>query len=75
MGAGGPKQWRDLAGRPLVAHALETLRPVGLCVLVIHPDDRAEAQAIAGSAMLVEGGASRAASVKRQSARRRSSKR
>ena len=64
MGAGGPKQWRDLAGRPLVAHALQTLRPVGLCVLVIHPEDRAEATAVAGDALLVEGGASRAASVR-----------
>ena len=64
MGAGGPKQWRDLAGRPLVAHALQTLRPVGLCVLVIHPEDHAHALAIAGDAMLVEGGASRAASVR-----------
>ena len=64
MGAGGPKQWRDLAGRPLVAHALETLRPVGLPVLVIHPEDRAEAEAIAAGAMLVEGGTTRAASVR-----------
>ena len=64
MGAGGPKQWRDLAGRPLVAHALETLRAVGLPVLVIHPEDRPEAEAIAGNALLVEGGATRAASVR-----------
>ncbi|MGQ0564135.1 MAG: bifunctional 2-C-methyl-D-erythritol 4-phosphate cytidylyltransferase/2-C-methyl-D-erythritol 2,4-cyclodiphosphate synthase [Gemmobacter sp.] len=64
MGPGGPKQWRDLAGRPLVAHALDILRPVGLCVLVIHPEDRADAQAIAGDALVVHGGATRAASVR-----------
>ena len=64
MGAGAPKQWRDLAGRPLVAHALDTLRPLGLCVLVIHPEDRARAQAVAGDALLVHGGATRDASVR-----------
>ena len=64
MGAGGPKQWRDLGGRPLVAHALETLRPIGLAVLVIHPEDRPEAEAIAAGALLVEGGTTRAASVR-----------
>jgi 2-C-methyl-D-erythritol 4-phosphate cytidylyltransferase/2-C-methyl-D-erythritol 2,4-cyclodiphosphate synthase len=64
MGPGEPKQWRDLAGQPLVAHALATLRPFGLPVLVIHPDDRASAQAIAGDALVVEGGATRDASVR-----------
>ena len=64
MGAGGPKQWRDLAGRPVVGHALETLRPFGLTVLVIHPEDRAQAIAIAGDVLLVEGGSTRAASVR-----------
>jgi 2-C-methyl-D-erythritol 4-phosphate cytidylyltransferase/2-C-methyl-D-erythritol 2,4-cyclodiphosphate synthase len=64
MGEGPPKQWRALAGRPVLAHALETLRPFGPVVIAIHPDDRAQAQAIAGDAVIVEGGATRAASVR-----------
>ena len=44
-GAGLPKQWRALAGRPVIAHALEAF--AGLFrVLVIHPEDAA-AQGIA----------------------------
>ena len=67
MGAGAPKQWRDLGGRPVVAHSLATLRQFGTCVLVIHPEDRAHADALlAGSSgvELVEGGATRDASVR-----------
>ncbi len=63
--AGGevPKQWQMLAGRPVVAHALAAF--VGLRrVLVIHPDDAARAAAVAGDALVVHGGASRAASVR-----------
>ncbi len=63
--AGGdiPKQWQMLAGQPVVAHALAAF--VGMLrVLVIHPDDRARAEAVADGAMIVEGGASRSASVR-----------
>jgi 2-C-methyl-D-erythritol 4-phosphate cytidylyltransferase/2-C-methyl-D-erythritol 2,4-cyclodiphosphate synthase len=41
-GGGLPKQWRALAGRTLVARALETFRAcdtVGPISLVLHPDD------------------------------------
>ena len=68
-GAGIPKQWRMLAGRPAVAHALLAFAAMRR-VLVIHPDDRGRAEAVvAGLArpenvMLVEGGESRAASVR-----------
>lgn len=65
--AGGdvPKQWQMLAGRPVLAHTLDAFRGrVGRLVLVIHPDDRARAQALAGEALLIEGGASRDASVR-----------
>ncbi|MGV8986384.1 MAG: bifunctional 2-C-methyl-D-erythritol 4-phosphate cytidylyltransferase/2-C-methyl-D-erythritol 2,4-cyclodiphosphate synthase [Cypionkella sp.] len=58
-----PKQWRILAGRPVVAHALAAFAGMRR-VLVIHPEDRALAEAIAGDALVVEGGASRAASVR-----------
>ena len=62
-GGGLPKQWRDLAGQPVVAHALAAFSGMTR-VLVIHPDDRALAEAVAGDAMIVHGGASRAASVR-----------
>ncbi len=65
-GAGVPKQWRSLAGAPVVVHTLKAFREAGIdrLVLVIHPDDRALARGISGNELqLVEGGASRAASV------------
>ena len=63
--AGGdlPKQWQMLAGRPVVAHALEAFAGITR-VLTVHPDDRARAQALGTDAMIVEGGATRAASVR-----------
>ena len=63
--AGGevPKQWRMLAGRPVVAHALAAFAGMRR-VLVVHPDDWDRAQAVAGDALVVAGGASRAASVR-----------
>jgi 2-C-methyl-D-erythritol 4-phosphate cytidylyltransferase / 2-C-methyl-D-erythritol 2,4-cyclodiphosphate synthase len=62
--AGGdkPKQWQDLAGKPVVAHALAQFSHLP-CVLVIHPDDRARAIALGTDALIVEGGATRDASV------------
>ena len=65
--AGGdiPKQWQLLAGRPVLAHTLAAFRgAVDRLVLVIHPDDRAQALALAADALLVEGGATRDASVR-----------
>lgn len=43
MGGGEPKQWRPLAGRPVLVHAIESLQRAGLApiVLVLHPDDLA----------------------------------
>ena len=63
--AGGevPKQWQMLDGRPVVAHALAAFAGMRR-VLVIHPDDQARAEAVAGDAMVVAGGASRAQSVR-----------
>lgn len=67
--AGGekPKQWQMLAGRPVAAHALAAFRArpeFARIILVIHPDDRTEAEAIAGTARIVTGGATRAQSVR-----------
>lgn len=63
--AGGeiPKQWQLLAGAPVVAHALAAFAGLRL-VLTIHPDDRARAEALDMPIMLVEGGATRTASVR-----------
>lgn len=65
--AGGetPKQWQMLSDRPVLAHTLDAFRGrVGRLVMVIHPDDRPRAEAVAGDALLVTGGASRDASVR-----------
>lgn len=63
--AGGdvPKQWQMLAGEPVLAHSLRAFAGM-LRVLVVHPDDRARAEGIAGDALIVEGGSNRAASVR-----------
>ncbi|MFN4201691.1 MAG: bifunctional 2-C-methyl-D-erythritol 4-phosphate cytidylyltransferase/2-C-methyl-D-erythritol 2,4-cyclodiphosphate synthase [Tabrizicola sp.] len=60
MGGEVPKQWQMLAGKPVLAHTLAAF--AGMQVLVvIHPDDRARAAAL--GVPLVEGGATRDASV------------
>ncbi len=63
--AGGdlPKQWQLLAGRPVVAHALDAFAGM-LRVLTVHPDDRALANGLGSDAIIVEGGATRADSVR-----------
>lgn len=66
-GEGLPKQWRDLCGRPVLAHTIDALRAAGLgrFVLVIHPDDRGRAEALdLAGVTLVEGGATRTESVR-----------
>lgn len=63
--AGGdiPKQWQLLDGQPVVARTVAAFRgQVDRLVVVIHPDDRPRAEAL--EAELVEGGATRDASVK-----------
>lgn len=63
--AGGeiPKQWQSLAGQPVLAHTLAAFAGMRR-VLVIHPDDRARAEALGTDALLVAGGNSRAQSVR-----------
>ena len=65
--AGGdpPKQWRLLAGEPVVAHSIRAFGGlVDEIVLVIHPDDTARAMALSGPVKLVTGGATRDQSVR-----------
>lgn len=66
--AGGemPKQWRQIAGDRIAAHTVQAFRAhpgVSCVVLVIHPDDEAVAASIEG-VTVVQGGASRDASVR-----------
>ena len=63
--AGGdvPKQWQMLAGRPVVAYAVEAFDGMRR-VLVVHPDDRARAEAMGLDVQIVEGGATRTQSVR-----------
>lgn len=65
--AGGemPKQWQMLGDQPVVARTVAAF--AGLAdhvVLVIHPDDRARAEGLGLDVALVEGGATRDASVR-----------
>jgi len=64
MGGGLPKQWRPLAGRPVLAQTVAAFRAAGLSriLLAIHPDDRALAEPL--GLPLVHGGASRSATVR-----------
>lgn len=67
--AGGelPKQWQHLCGKPVLHHTLDVFRASGLfstLVVTIHPDDRVLAAALGPDVILVDGGDSRAESVK-----------
>ncbi|MCA0850328.1 bifunctional 2-C-methyl-D-erythritol 4-phosphate cytidylyltransferase/2-C-methyl-D-erythritol 2,4-cyclodiphosphate synthase [Salipiger thiooxidans] len=66
--AGGelPKQWRDVAGKPVARWTLEAFAHLPRIVMVIHPDDRARAGALCGAlpVTLVEGATDRAGSVR-----------
>jgi len=67
--AGGPKQWRPLAGRPVVRWSAEALLAAGArrLIVVVPPDAEAAArEALAGLSNLrfVAGGKTRAASVR-----------
>lgn len=65
--AGGevPKQWRDLRGKPVLAHTVGAFAGVGRIVLVLHPDDMAMGlEHFGGKVVLVAGGDSRNASVR-----------
>ena len=63
--AGGavPKQWQLLGGVAVVAHALAAFEGM-VRVLVVHPEDRGLAEALGLDVLIVDGGATRAASVR-----------
>ncbi|MCT4608684.1 MAG: bifunctional 2-C-methyl-D-erythritol 4-phosphate cytidylyltransferase/2-C-methyl-D-erythritol 2,4-cyclodiphosphate synthase [Pelagimonas sp.] len=65
-GGGLPKQWREVAGKPVARWTLEAVAPFGKVVMVIHPDDQAIAQeVIVGLPVdLVFGAADRSGSVR-----------
>lgn len=64
-GGGLPKQWRDLAGQSVVARSVAAFAGAAEAVIVvIHPQDRARAEAALPGVKLVEGGATRAESVR-----------
>ena len=63
--AGGnlPKQWQDLAGKAVVAHALAAFAGFRR-LLVVHPDDLALAEALGSEAQIILGGETRDQSVR-----------
>lgn len=61
---GGPKQFRELAGRPLVEWAVEAATSVSDGVVLVVPADRVDAPAPAGVTNVVAGGSSRSESVR-----------
>jgi 2-C-methyl-D-erythritol 4-phosphate cytidylyltransferase / 2-C-methyl-D-erythritol 2,4-cyclodiphosphate synthase len=63
IGGPVPKQWQTLAGRPVLAHTMAAFQGLRQ-VLVIRPEDRALAEALGPDVLLVEGGATRDASVR-----------
>lgn len=67
MAADLPKQYLEVAGKPLICHALEALLRlpsiVGVCVAVQADDDRGQVLARAPRVWLTSGGATRAESV------------
>ncbi|MBD3785788.1 MAG: bifunctional 2-C-methyl-D-erythritol 4-phosphate cytidylyltransferase/2-C-methyl-D-erythritol 2,4-cyclodiphosphate synthase [Sphingomonadales bacterium] len=64
-GGGLPKQWRALAGQPVLAQTLAAFADAPRRVLVVHPDDMAQALALTGGTVtLIAGGATRAESVR-----------
>ncbi|SLN37251.1 2-C-methyl-D-erythritol 4-phosphate cytidylyltransferase [Roseivivax jejudonensis] len=66
--AGGPlpKQWQEVAGQSVARWTLQAFAHLDARVLVIHPEDRARAEAEAAGldTRIVPGGADRAASVR-----------
>lgn len=64
-GEGRPKQWRDLAGRTVLDRAIAAFAGFQRIVLVVHPEDMAEALArYAGRVTIVTGAETRSASVR-----------
>ncbi|HEY0274683.1 MAG TPA: bifunctional 2-C-methyl-D-erythritol 4-phosphate cytidylyltransferase/2-C-methyl-D-erythritol 2,4-cyclodiphosphate synthase [Paenirhodobacter sp.] len=64
-GAGEPKQWRMLAGEPVLAHTVRAFAGIGRILVVLHPEDMTRGlDLFGGTVALVAGGDSREASVR-----------
>lgn len=64
-GDGPPKQWRDLAGRSVLAHSISAFAAFPRIVVTLAPEDMARgARELAGPVTLVAGGATRSDSVR-----------
>lgn len=64
-GSGDAKQWREIGGRPVLAHTVAAFAGVGRIVVVLHPSDMLRGAALfRGRVTLVSGGASRKESVR-----------
>ncbi len=64
-GDGDAKQWREIGGKPVLAHAVAAFAGVGRILVVLHPDDMARGAAqFQGKVTLIAGGETRSASVK-----------
>lgn len=65
MGGGVAKQWRDLAGQPVIARTIAAFAGIGRILVTVPPEDMALAvQTLGGQVTLVAGGATRADSVR-----------
>ncbi|MGB3280943.1 MAG: 2-C-methyl-D-erythritol 4-phosphate cytidylyltransferase [Pseudorhodobacter sp.] len=67
--AGGqlPKQWQRLGDKPVLQHTVDAFRAMpgfSLLLVTIHPDDRRLAECLGPDVHLVEGGETRANSIK-----------
>ncbi|MFB2532884.1 bifunctional 2-C-methyl-D-erythritol 4-phosphate cytidylyltransferase/2-C-methyl-D-erythritol 2,4-cyclodiphosphate synthase [Paracoccus sp. p3-h83] len=65
MGDGPAKQWRDLAGVPVIARTIAAFAGRGRIVVTVPPDQMAlAAELTRGAVTLIAGGATRAASIR-----------
>ncbi len=65
MGEGPAKQWRELAGQPVILRTIAAFAGFGRIVVTVPPEDMAQAvDLLGGQVTLVAGGATRAASVR-----------
>lgn len=63
-GGGEPKQWRDLAGKSVLARSVAAFAGFSRIIVTVHPDDMTRAIAeLGGRVTLVAGGDTRSASV------------
>lgn len=65
MGTGPAKQWRDLAGQPVIMRSIAAFKGLGRIIVTVSPDDMPRAlDLLGGQVTLVAGGTTRAASIR-----------